>query len=203
MIIALANYKSSSGKSTIALNLGSALVEMGHSVRLWDLDAQRDLATMGPLVGLQSTATEAMSLRAHIEASPADFHLIECPPRKEFESEILTALSCCDALIVPVECEYMMLRGMGNFNSTRQIAMQRNPSLKWRAVVTKFKTRQKKHLSGLQNSGVPLFQTIIRDSEWVADAPAHDKTVLQYAPRSGPARAFRGFAKEVVLWQKQ
>jgi len=202
MIIALANYKSSVGKTTCAINLAAALQKRGHAVRLWDLDGQRDLATLGTAAGLQSVGTRAVSLAGHMKAAPADFHLIECPPRREFESEVLLALSACDRLIVPNECEYMMMRGLGNFGDTLQAAQQRNPSLLWRALVTKFKPRQKKHLATFLASSMPQFETIIRDSVWVADAPAYDKTVLDYKPRSAPARAFMALAEEVEQWQK-
>ena len=190
MKIALANFKASIGKTTTAINLAAALVERGHSVRLWDLDGQRDLLKLGTVAGLDVAAPVAATLRASMNAAPADFHLIECPPRREFESQILTALGVCDAVIVPNECEYMMLRGLGNFGETLRTATERNAALKWRALVTKYKPRQKKHLADFLASDVPRFETLIRDSAWVADAPAHDQRFLKYAQLCAAGRAF-------------
>ncbi len=201
MIIALANFKSSVGKTTTAINLAAALVERGHTVRLWDLDGQRDLLKIGTLAGLSVAAPIAATLRASIHATPADYHLIECPPRKEFESQVLAALAISDAAIIPNECEYMMMRGVGSVAGTLETAAKANPTLKWRALITKYKPRQKQHLASFMASGTPRFATIIRDSAWIADAPAYDKTVLDYAPRSAAARAFRALAREIEQWK--
>jgi chromosome partitioning protein len=203
VIISLANYKSSVGKTTTAINLAAALIERGHSVHLWDLDAQRDLSHVARTVGFEVSAPIAAVLGASLKSRSADFHLIECPPRREMESQVLAALAVSDALIIPNECEYLMLRGWGNFEETLQKALKAKPSLAHRALVTKYKPRQKKHLASFMAQGKPHFQTIIRDSIWVADAPAYDKTVLQYAPRSGAARAFRALAKEVEQWKSE
>lgn len=200
MVIAVANLKGSTGKTTTALHLGAALAERGHRVALWDLDAdQHDLFDMAPSAGLPCYAPQPGGLRAGIEGEPADFHLIECPNRSDMA--LRRALEISDLVLVPASCESLVIAGVVRLLQT----VEKTPAIKARAcrlLITMYSSPFRAERDGLQRlSEIEAMQTVIPRAAALPKAAARGLTVFDYVEDAGTgqnaARAFRALAREI------
>lgn len=132
-----------------------------------------------------------------------DYILIDCPP----SLGLLTVnglMAAKDGVLIPVQCEYLALEGLGEL--TRTIQRVRSvlfPSLKIRGVVlTMFDGRT--HLSQDVVAEVHkyfpenVFETIIPRSVRLAEAPSYGLPVSTYAPGSSAARSYEMLARELL-----
>src|SRR6266480_3300348 len=106
-IVAIANQKGGVGKTTTAVNLGSALAELGHRILPADLDlagAEVEIARMpNHLTRLAET------LKPLQTDDTFDFVLLDCPP--SLGILMSNALAAADELLAPIQCEYFALEG--------------------------------------------------------------------------------------------
>jgi chromosome partitioning protein len=132
-----------------------------------------------------------------------DYVLIDCPP----SLGLLTVnglMSAMDGVIVPVQCEYLALEGLGQL--TRTIERVRSllfPELIVRGVVlTMFDSR-----TNLSNDVVAevnrhfpdqVFKSVIPRSIRLAEAPSYGLPISAYAPTSVGAVAYEALAKELL-----
>ncbi len=132
-----------------------------------------------------------------------DYILIDCPP----SLGLLTVnglLAAKDGVLIPVQCEYLALEGLGEL--TRTIQRVRSilfPSLKVRGVIlTMFDGRT--HLSQDVVAEVhkyfteKVFETIIPRSVRLAEAPSYGLPVSTYAPGSNAAKSYEMLARELL-----
>jgi chromosome partitioning protein len=131
-----------------------------------------------------------------------DFILIDCPPSLGLLT--INALTAADGVIVPLECEYYALRGMGQLmDSIDKIKERLNPRLQVDGIVaTMFDARTlhgREVLERVKEAfGPKLFDTIIRKTIRFAEAPVVGEPILKYAPTSTGAAAYRKLAEEVI-----
>jgi len=132
-----------------------------------------------------------------------DYILVDCPP----SLGLLTVnglMAARDGVLIPVQCEYLALEGLGELTRTLQRVRQAIfPTLKVRGVIlTMFDSRT--HLSGDVVTEVrkyfneQVFQTIIPRSIRLAEAPSYGLPVTAYAPASSAAHAYEALAREVL-----
>lgn len=132
-----------------------------------------------------------------------DYILIDCPP----SLGLLTVnglVACKDGVIIPVQCEYLALEGLGQLTQTIQrVRTGLFPELKVRGLVmTMFDGRT--HLSADVVSEVrkhfpeQVFQTIIPRSIRLAEAPSYGLPISSYAPDSVGAKAYSVLAQELL-----
>ncbi len=132
-----------------------------------------------------------------------DYMLIDCPP----SLGLLTVnglVAAKDGVLIPVQCEYLALEGLGELTHTVQrVRSALFPGLKVRGVVlTMFDSRT--HLSSDVVAEVrkhfkdQVFTTIIPRSVRLAEAPSYGLPVLAYAPESSAAKAYATLAREVL-----
>src|SRR3990172_2865926 len=127
---------------------------------------------------------------------------IDCPPSLGVLT--LNALVAADSVLVPVQCEYYALEGLGLLTSTlRLIRGSFNPHIDIEGILlTMFDTRNslahqvvaeiKKHF------GEKVYQTIIPRNVALGEAPSHGKPVLLYDIRSRGAQSYLSLAKEIL-----
>lgn len=127
---------------------------------------------------------------------------IDCPPSLGLLS--LNALVAADSVIVPVQCEYYALEGLGLLTRTLRLVKRAfNPGLDIEGILlTMFDTRNslshqvvseiKKHF------GDKVYQTIIPRNVALAEAPSHGKPVLLYDILSRGAQSYLSLAKEIL-----
>ena len=130
-----------------------------------------------------------------------DVILVDCPPSLGLLT--VNALTAADEVIVPVQCEYFALEGLGRLAQTIELVRTSlNERLHIRGVVlTMFDART--NLSHDVESEVRkhfqnTFRTIIPRSVRLSEAPSHGEPIQRYDPLSAGARAYEELAEELL-----
>jgi len=130
-----------------------------------------------------------------------DYIIIDCPPSLGLLT--INALSASDYLLIPIQCEYFALEGLGQLMETTKLIKGINPKLVIGGVIlTMYDSRTK--LSENVVSDVKeffketAFNTIVPRNVRLSEAPSYGKTIFQYDDRSTGALAYRKLAKEFV-----
>jgi chromosome partitioning protein len=131
-----------------------------------------------------------------------DYVLIDTPPSLGLLT--INALTAADGVIVPVQCEYLSLRGLVQLEGTLTMIRENlNPSVEIRGILpTMFDSRTLHAREAIEmlkeNFGGLVFDTRIRKTIRYAEAPVQGLSVLKYDPKSQAADAYRDLAKEVL-----
>ena len=131
-----------------------------------------------------------------------DYILIDCPPSLGLLT--VNALVAADAVIIPIQCEYLALEGLTQLSDTIRIVKSKlNPGLYIAgAVLTMFdpRTRLASEIVREVRNFFPkeTFQTIINRNVRLSEAPSFGQAILDYDPNSPGALAYRALAEEVM-----
>ena len=131
-----------------------------------------------------------------------DYVLIDTPPSLGLLT--INALVASDGVIVPVQCEYLSLRGLVQLENTLSMIRENlNPDVKIVGILpTMFDGRTLHSKEAVEilteNFGPLVFNTRIRKTVRYAEAPVKGSSVLKYDPRGPAADAYRDLAKEVL-----
>ncbi|HVZ11013.1 MAG TPA: ParA family protein [Candidatus Paceibacterota bacterium] len=131
-----------------------------------------------------------------------DFILIDCPPSLGLLT--VNALAAGEQVIIPVQCEYYALEGLGQLLSTIELVRQGlNPDLQVLGVVLTMYDKRNQLANQVMNEvhkNFPgrIFNAVIPRTISLAEAPSFGKTILQFDPNSKAARAYRQLAEEVI-----
>lgn len=131
--------------------------------------------------------------------------IIDCPPSLGLLT--LNALTAADYIIIPVQAQYLAMRGMTKLMDIIRIVQERlNPCLKVGGIViTQFDRRKtlNRSVREIVNDSFheKVFKTIIRDNVALAEAPINGKTIFEYNPKSNGANDYMSLAKEVLNLQ--
>lgn len=131
-----------------------------------------------------------------------DYILIDCPPSLEMLT--INSLSAADAVLIPVQCEFFALEGLGDLmNTIRLIRKKLNPSLDVEGVVmTMFDGRTNLSIQVMEEvkryfKG-KVFKSVIPRNVRLSEAPSHGKPVTAYDPGSKGAQAYIMLARELI-----
>jgi chromosome partitioning protein len=131
-----------------------------------------------------------------------DYILVDTPPSLGLLT--INALTAADSVIVPVQCEYLSLRGLVQLEGTVSMIRENlNPSVEIRGILpTMFDSRTLHAREAIdmlkENFGDLVFDTRIRKTIRYAEAPVQGSSVLKYDPSGSAAEAYRTLAKEVL-----
>jgi chromosome partitioning protein len=131
-----------------------------------------------------------------------DLALLDCPP--SLGHLTLCALAAADGVLIPLQCEYFALEGMGELLATlKRVRASMNPKLDVTGIVlTMFdeRTRLSKDVVGevRKHFGDKVYKTIVPRNIRLAEAPSHGIPVLQYDIKSRGAQAYLGLAREML-----
>jgi chromosome partitioning protein len=130
-----------------------------------------------------------------------DFVLIDCPPSLGLLT--VNALTAADEVIVPVQCEYLALEGLGQLTSTLELVRRNlNPQLRLRGLVlTMFDGRtnlSQQVADEVRAHFANTFHTIIPRSVRLSEAPSHGLPIAKYDPSSRANRAYDELAQEIL-----
>ncbi len=131
-----------------------------------------------------------------------DFVLVDTPPSLGLLT--INALVAADEVIVPVQCEYLSLRGLVQLENTLSMIRENlNPNVGIQGILpTMFDSRtlhSREAIEILQeNFGDLVFKTRIKKTVRYAEAPVRGSSVLKYDPSGNAASAYRELAKEVL-----
>ena len=131
-----------------------------------------------------------------------DWILIDTPPSLGLLT--INALVASDGVIVPVQCEYLSLRGLVQLENTMSMIRENlNPDVEIQGILpTMFDGRTLHAREAVEileeNFGDLVFKTRIRKTIRYAEAPVKGASVLKYDPTGTAAEAYRDLAKEVL-----
>src|SRR3954449_1595016 len=131
-----------------------------------------------------------------------DFILIDTPPSLGLLT--INAFVAADGVIVPVQCEYLSLRGLVQLENTLTMIRENlNPHVEIVGILpTMYDARtlhSREAVEILEESfGSLVFRTRIRKTIRYAEAPVKGSSVLKYEPAGEAAKAYRDLAKEVL-----
>lgn len=210
-----ANATSSLGvdKTQVKPSLYETLIE-GASLQeaiISTLRSHLDLAPAAPRLAGAEVEMVPLLAREHLlrkrlqpVASRYEYVLIDSPPSLGLLTvNALTAAA--DGVIIPVQCEYLALEGLGDLLGTVRLVRENlNPRLCIRGLVmTMYDVRtnlaQQVVNEVRQYFAGQVFETIIPRSVRLSEAPSYGEPILKYAPRSSGALAYAALTRELLL----
>jgi chromosome partitioning protein len=132
-----------------------------------------------------------------------DYILVDCPP----SLGLLTVnglVAAKDGVLVPVQCEYLALEGLGQITQTiERVQSALFPKLRVRGVIlTMFDPRTNLSTDVVKevNNHFPgqVFKSVVPRSIRLAEAPSYGLPISAYAPTSVGAQAYESLAKELL-----
>jgi len=131
-----------------------------------------------------------------------DYILIDTPPSLGLLT--INALVASNGVIVPVQCEYLSLRGLVQLENTLSMIRENlNPQVGIEGILPTMYDSRTLHAREAveilqENFGDLVFNTKIRKTVRYAEAPVKGNSVLKYDPSGAAAEAYRDLAKEVL-----
>jgi chromosome partitioning protein len=172
--------------------------------RLFALPSTIDLA--GAEIELVSQFSRETRLKRSLEpvrTGHFDFVFLDCPPSLGLLT--INALTAAEELIVPIQCEYYALEGLGQLLRNVSLVQQNiNPGLRLTGIVmTMFDPRTKlseQVVAEVQRFfGELMYDVVIPRTVRLSEAPGFGQPITVYDPRSKGAESYRALAREVAL----
>jgi chromosome partitioning protein len=135
-------------------------------------------------------------------AGDYDFVCIDTPPSLGLLT--INALTAANKVIVPVQCEYLSMRGLVQLQNTlRMIQENLNPDVRIEGILPTMLDSRTVHAKEAveileENFGDLVFRSRIKKAIKFAEAPVKGASVLKYDPESNAAGYYRDLAKEVL-----
>ena len=169
---------------------------------LFAIPSTIDLA--GAEIELVSQFSRELRLKKAIEPlkqDAFDFVFLDCPPSLGLLT--VNALAAAEELIVPIQCEYYALEGLGQL--LRNVALVKsnlNPELEVRGIVlTMYDARTRLAVQVEQevreHFGPKVYRTVVPRTVRISEAPSFGEPIIVFDPSSRGAIAYRELAKEV------
>jgi chromosome partitioning protein len=153
---------------------------------------------LGPREGREHRLREALGELA----DRYDVVLLDCPPSLGLLT--VNALSAAHGLVVPIQCEYLALEGLGQLLGTMAMAQARlNPNLElFGIVMTMFDSRTRLSRQVVEEVRKhyerELFRTLIPRSVYLSEAPSYGQSIFEYHGGSKAAQAYAALGEEFL-----
>lgn len=157
------------------------------------------------LVSMVSRETRLKDAIANLEQK-YDYIFIDCPPSLGLIT--LNAFAAANSIIVPIQCEYYALEGLGQLvNSVKLAQKHLNPDLEIEGVILTMydsRTRLSPQVAAevMKYFDKKVFKTAIPRNIRLSEAPSHGLPISMYDPLSKGARTYKKLAKEFLENQK-
>ncbi len=225
------------GVSTLLVDLdpqGNASTGVGIDRRAIKVGTYEVLGGMDPAEGIVETPIERLAvLPSTIDLAGAEIELVAAfaresklrgclgPLRERFDAILIdsppslglltiNALVAADAIVVPVQCEYYALEGLGQLLRTIDLVRDGlNPGLEVAGVVlTMFDARTRLAEQVVaevrRHFGAAVFNSVIPRSVRLSEAPSYGRPITRYDPATRGAVAYRDLAREFIgRWSKE
>jgi chromosome partitioning protein len=188
-----------------ALVLGEPISKLAIDAQVEGLDlVPSDKNLVGATIELVSMDDREFKLKNAIREVKGkyEFILIDCPPALDLLT--VNALAASDAVLVPIQCEFLALEGVSELLDTLMHLRHRiNSSLEIEGILLTMyddrTTLSKQVASDLRSFfGSQVFDTIIPRNVRLAEAPSHGMPVMFYDIHSKGAESYIQLAKEVI-----
>ncbi|WP_227763516.1 ParA family protein [Zhaonella formicivorans] len=158
----------------------------------------------GAEIELVSAISREVKLKKALEPEKGnyDYILLDCPPSLGLLT--LNALTAADRVLIPIQCEYYALEGLGQLMNTIQLVQKHlNPKLELEGVVlTMFDARTNLSIQVVDEVKThfknKVFSSIIPRNVRLSEAPSHGQPIITYDPRSKGAEVYQELAREVI-----
>lgn len=152
---------------------------------------------------INEAGREFILKNALVQVTPQfDFILIDCPPSLGLLT--LNALVASDGMLIPLQCEYYALEGLGQLLKTHELVKQRlKPTLEISGVLMTMADSRTNLTNQVieevrKHFGPLVFDTVIPRSVKISEAPSFGKPVVTYDPHSKGAECYRKAAEEFL-----
>ena len=163
-----------------------------------------NISLAGAEVQLVSMMSREQRLKTKLDKikDQYDYILIDCPPSLGLVT--LNAFTASDSVLIPVQCEYFALEGLGQLlNTVNLVKKHLNKNLEIEgALLTMYDAR-----TNLSNQVVKevkkyfedkVYKTVIPRNVRLSEAPSYGMPITIYDPKSKGARSYEKFAKELL-----
>lgn len=158
----------------------------------------------GAEIELVSTISREHRLKRLLEPvrEKYDYIIIDCPPSLSLLT--VNAFTAADAVLIPIQCEYYALEGLGQLVKTIDLIKKYlNKSLKIMGVLlTMYDVRTNLSFQVAEEVkkyfGAKVFSAVIPRNVRLSEAPSHGEPILDYDPRSKGAEVYKQLAEEVL-----
>ena len=183
---------------TQSLPIERVVYELEVDVAVSSIDLAGAELALASMIGRERALSKALiGLR-----DSYDFILIDTPPSLGLLT--INALTASNAVIVPVQCEYLSLRGLAQLQKTLELVRENlNPDVRLAGILPTLLDSRTTHGNEAiellrENFGDLVFKTVVKKTIKFAEAPVKGSSVLKYAPHSDAAAAYRALAREVL-----
>ena len=163
-----------------------------------------NISLAGAEVQLVSMMSREQRLKTKLDVvkDRYDYILIDCPPSLGLVT--LNAFTASDTVLIPVQCEYFALEGLGQLlNTVNLVKKHLNKDLEIEgALLTMYDAR-----TNLSNQVVKevkkyfenkVYKTVIPRNVRLSEAPSYGMPISIYDPKSKGAKAYEKFTKELL-----
>lgn len=132
-----------------------------------------------------------------------DYVFLDCPPSLGLLT--VNALTAADSVLIPLQCEYYALEGLGQLMATVDlIRAHLNPTLTLKGVVLTMHDGRTSLSADVTNEvrqhlGAQVFETVVPRSVRLAEAPSYGEPIATYSPSSRGALAYQALAAELLV----
>ena len=166
------------------------------------LPSDRSLA--GAEVELVPSSARERRLKQVLEVSGEDydFILLDCPPSLGLLT--VNALTAADSVIIPLQCEYYALEGLGQLMATVDLIREHlNPGLKLKGVILTMHDGRTSLSADVtaevrRHLGTQVFKAVVPRSVRLAEAPSYGQPIAEYSPSSRGALAYQTLTAELL-----
>ncbi|MBQ7880259.1 MAG: ParA family protein [Clostridia bacterium] len=136
-----------------------------------------------------------------------DFIFIDCPPSLSLLT--VNALTATDSIIIPIQCEYFALVGLGQLmNTVKLIKKHLNPNIEIEGVLLTMKDARSNLVNQVAEEIQKYFKekvynTFIPRNIRLAESPSHGKPITMYEAKSKGAIAYQNLAYEFLASNKK
>ncbi len=163
--------------------------------------ANMNLLRANKMVLMDCTRRQQDRIKRALAAAKDDYDLclIDCPP--DLDMAVINALVAADYIIIPVDCDEWALDGLAQIlEQVEELKEEENPRLEVLGVLcTKYRlTRYASDtIKALRDTGVPLFDNVIRYTVAVAEAKAKHLSAREHKRQCGAALDYRALAADI------
>ena len=164
--------------------------------------ASIDLAGAEIAMSTQIGRERSLEKALKVVENDYDFVCIDTPPSLGLLT--VNALTASDKVIVPVQCEYLSMRGLLQLQNTLEMIKENlNPRVEIEGILPTMLDSRTVHAKEAvaileENFGDLVFKSRIRKAIKFAEAPVRGASLLKYDPKSNAADYYRDLAKEVL-----